>query len=159
MGLTDVLSYDKETGHFTWLVSTRNTKPGQRAGNDGPNGYRVVTFNKKRYYEHRLAWYFTHEEWPFEVDHINRDKADNRLCNLREVTKSQNQWNRGLQKNNTPGVSGVSWCNFTDRWTVTIKVGGAKHRLGRHDTLFDAAAVAQSFRNRMHRVDEVVGMV
>ena len=156
MELTDALNYDEETGHFTWLVSTRNTKPGQRAGHDGPNGYRVVTFNKKRYYEHRLAWHFVHGEWPFEVDHLNRDKADNRLQNLREVTKSQNQWNRGLQKNNTSGVSGVSWCNFTDRWAVTIKVGGAKCRLGRHDTLFDAAAVAQSFRNRMHIVNEDV---
>ena len=156
MVLTDSLSYNEETGHFTWLVSTRNTKPGQRAGGIGPNGYRIVRFNKVGYYEHRLAWYFVHGEWPLEIDHINRDKADNRLCNLRVVTKSQNQWNRGLQKNNTSGVSGVSWCNFTGRWAVTIKAGGTKHRLGRYDTLFDAAAMAQSFRNRMHRVDEVI---
>lgn len=155
MELTDALSYDEGTGHFMWLISTRNTKVGQRAGNDTPSGYRVVTFNKKRYYEHRLAWYFTHKEWPTEVDHINRNKADNRLCNLRAVTKSQNQWNRGLQKNNTSGVSGVSWCSFTSRWAVTIKVGGSKHRLGRYDTLFDAAAVAQSFRNNRHKVNEL----
>jgi hypothetical protein len=62
------------------------------------------------YREHRLAWLYMTGEWPtHEIDHINGDRVDNRFCNLREATASENRWNSRKRVNNTSGYKGVSW--------------------------------------------------
>ncbi len=68
-------------------------------------------------------------------DHENRDKFDNRRSNLRPVAHSINQYNTGLDSNNTSGVKGVSWSKSGGRWEAYIKIDGRKKHLGRFDTL------------------------
>ena len=95
--LKEHLSYDYATGVF---INLRN-KPGRGggigsvAGNSNVNGYVYIKVMGKRYMAHRLAWLYHYGEWPVnEIDHINNIKDDNRICNLRDVTHSENQQNR-----------------------------------------------------------------
>lgn len=101
------LKYNSDTGIFTWGLPGRKRVVGKEAGTTLPNGYRSILLNGKRYYSHRLAWFYSFEEWPENgIDHINRDKLDNRLDNLRDVTQTLNMRNR-TNKNNSTGVTGV----------------------------------------------------
>ena len=90
----EILNYDKDTGILTWKVDRRNgIKAGDVAGVVGGKGYVQIGFLKKRWYAHRLAWFLAHGEQPEVIDHINRDKTDNRLQNLRNVDASTNMLN------------------------------------------------------------------
>jgi hypothetical protein len=108
--LKRVLSYNPESGKFIWIkrISIR-INVGGIAGVVHPHGYRYITVFGKRYKASRLAWLYTTGTWPQnQIDHINRDRLDDRFCNLREVTNAQNQHNRGVNKSGTitniPGV-------------------------------------------------------
>jgi hypothetical protein len=130
-GLLAILHYDPETGIFTRKISLGGKYAGTEAGTDHSNGYRQVTINKKKYFLHRLAWFYVHGEWPpHEIDHINGIRNDNRLCNLRCVTHKENLKNLRIPKNNTSGVVGVSWSNKDSVWTSQIKVSGKAIYLG-----------------------------
>ena len=95
------LDYDPETGVFTW-------KGGAEARGKCSQGYRRMKIAGKLYTGHRLAWAWVHgEEPPAEIDHINQDKADNRIENLRDGANSVNFINRPLRPDNTTGVAGV----------------------------------------------------
>lgn len=84
------------------------------------------------------------EEKDKEVDHINHDVSDNRKCNLRIVTGKENQWNLGLHKNNSSGVTGVSWDAERNKWRATIDSDGIRHRIGRFDSFEDAVAARKA---------------
>lgn len=104
------------------------------------HGYAVRTkriglrkFNKiSEIYMHRLI---NQTSEGFDTDHINRNKLDNRRCNLRTVTRSQNQFNRGNPINNTSGYKGVGWDKEHQKWVSRIKVNGKKIFLGRYNSL------------------------
>lgn len=117
----DRLEYDAETGVFTWLGDFNAKRVGRRAGTTiGSKGYRTITIKKRRYYEHRIAWYMVTGEDPtgFEIDHINGDKSDNRFCNLRLATCQANKANCGLSRSNNSGFKGVH--RFRDKWIASI---------------------------------------
>lgn len=138
--LRELLSYDPQSGVFTWLVHMNNKRAhvGLRAGQHRRHGYRTINLNGRRYYEHRLAWLYVHGHWPARyLDHINGDGTDNRLANLREATPAQNSANKGAMSNSRTGLKGVS--RFRKRWTAEICVNGVKHRLGFFDTPEEAA--------------------
>jgi HNH endonuclease len=88
--LKEFLHYDPETGVFTWLVKPcRNILAGSIAGNVMNEGYVMVKIDRKNYKAHRLAWLYVHGTFPpDQLDHINRGRADNRLCNLRLSTQA-----------------------------------------------------------------------
>lgn len=104
--IKNVLNYDENTGIFTWKISKGKARIGSVAGTDN-NGYLRIVFQGKRYYAHRLAWYFMTGEIPEEIDHIDRDKFNNKFLNLRSVSRSENGLNKDKQKNNTTGYLGV----------------------------------------------------
>lgn len=115
--------YDKETGNF---IRKNNggfgTKKGDIAGTVKDNGYVCIDINGKKIYAHRLAIAFTTGEFPdCEVDHINRDKTDNRLCNLRVVTAFDNSKNKGMQSNNKSGVTGVYYNKKGKCWVAQLR--------------------------------------
>ena len=128
----DALHYDAETGIFVWRVGRRGTaRAGSRAGSLKSGGYRHLMLHGTRYEEHRLAWFYVHGVWPVgEVDHINRVKDDNRIANLREVTRSENQQNITLQSNNTSGYRGVIFSKRERRWIAQIGIHGKLKYLG-----------------------------
>jgi hypothetical protein len=95
------IGYDPDTGEFWRLKKTVNSKAvGERFAHvPASNGYQLMSINNRRYYLHRLAWLLAYGEWPqHQLDHINGDRTDNRIANLREVTNHQNCFNRKIRK-------------------------------------------------------------
>jgi hypothetical protein len=123
---------------------------GQKAGSIHSTGYKHITFNGKVYKSHRLIWLYVYGYLPKEIDHINGDRQDNRLENLREVTRSQNQFNKCLAKNNTSGTKGVSWHKKSKSWTVRLCINKKPKHLGYFKDLELANLVAQEARNKYY---------
>jgi len=104
---------------------------GRPAGWIDGDGYRVITVNGKRHKAHRLIFLFVHGRWPkYEIDHINHDRDDNRIENLREATRPENARNQSIFKTNTSGYIGVSWHKRRERWHARIRVNGKLVFLG-----------------------------
>lgn len=144
------LGYDPETGIFTRKVTSSpnpRAQAGKQAGGRIAHGYRGIRIDGVRYLEHRLAWFITYGYWPKELDHINGQKDDNRIANLREATRSQNMANGPLPRNSTSGVKGVSFDKATSKWIAYATLNGKMKNLGRFDSK-DAARAArqQTFR-------------
>lgn len=140
--LTRLLSYDKDTGLFTWKISVGGNKVNSIAGSSTDEGYRRVTIKGKEYRLHRLAWFYTHKEWPTHViDHINRDRSDNRICNLRLATVQQNKYNTGLVSSSTTRLRGVTFYKRTGKYQATIRIKGVKKHLGYFNTAEEASEV------------------
>ena len=105
-----LLEYDPRTGIFIWKNPNayQKSKKGCVAGRIDSGGYRQIAINKLRYGAHRLAWLYVHGRWPEGlIDHINLNKDDNRIENLRECSLSQNCCNRRKRSDNTTGFKGI----------------------------------------------------
>jgi len=126
------LTYNSTTGVFTWTKPRSNrNKVGSRAGCLTKVGYRVVTWNGKLAYEHRLAWFFVTGDWPTSIiDHINRIKSDNRFDNLRDVNYEVNNTN----------TSAKGWWKVGDKYRSSIRIGESYKHLGYFDTSEEAEA-------------------
>lgn len=105
----ELLRYDSETGLIYWRVARRHAvKAGDLAGSPSSHGYCQIIVDGRSYKAHRLGWLLHFGEWPkLHLDHINGIRDDNRICNLREATQSQNCRNHRMNKNNTSGYPGV----------------------------------------------------
>jgi len=150
--LREVLSYSPESGLFFWKIATNNSiKVGQIAGCACCDGYMFIRIDSKRYMSHRLAWFYMTGNWPkYQIDHIDCDKANNRISNLREATNAQNQRNRGRRRDNSSGYKGVSWNSARRKWQSRIKLNGRYKSLGYYDSP-DAAWIAYcESANRLH---------
>ncbi len=141
--LIELLKYDPKTGRFTWL-KFRNSKArkGQIAGCLRTSGYREIRIDGKTYFEHRLSWLYTYGKFPdHEIDHINNKRGDNRIKNLRLVTRSENLKNHsGKYSTNKSDVSGVNRCKNNGKWTwkVYICSEGKQIHLGYFNNKLDA---------------------
>lgn len=144
------LAYKPREGIFVYTKKIRGGRAvGERAGSICHNKYRLICINQKRFYEHRLAWFWKYGVFPKGIlDHVNGDPGDNRLCNLRLISYSHNSaWRKGLNKNNTSGFRGVIWIKRASLWHASIKVNRETHSLGcyKAPTLaaraYDAAAI------------------
>jgi hypothetical protein len=133
--LKELLTYSPETGLFCWKVRTSNRiRVGDVAGcHETHYGYVLIGIDGVIYGAHQLAWLFVHGEW-HEIDHENLDRGDNRINNLRKCSRSQNQFNRGKQENNTSGFKGVSYHSQSGKWVARLSAGGKRKSLGLHDT-------------------------
>lgn len=142
MNFHKYLTYNPETGLLRFKVDRVYKKAGDITGCDNGHGYIQVYLNGRYYKGHRIAWEMTYGEIPegYEIDHINHIRSDNRLCNLRLVSKSENQRNLSKYKNNTSGVTGVSWDKSKNKWVAQIHVNRKHINLGRFDNPLDAAA-------------------
>jgi hypothetical protein len=132
--LRELLDYDPETGVFTNKVRRRGgvKAVGEPAGTlDSSTGYLKVGLHARRYLLHRLAWLYVYGEWPKgEVDHINGVRSDNRISNLRAVTKAVNTQNlRNATSTSTSGLLGVEK-NGPRFWSARIGVNGKRIYLG-----------------------------
>jgi hypothetical protein len=145
------LSYDPETGHFTWLSTAAPSVRGKRAGNKNYRGYVRIWTCGELHLAHRLAFVAMIGKWPKEtVDHINGEKDDNRWSNLREATYSQNSANRKAMVRNKAGIKGVSWCERDSAWRAYICARGERRALGSFQTKEEAAEAYARAAKQLH---------
>ena len=103
-----------------------------------PDGYKQGSIFGKLYLTHRILLTMQLGHWPEYVDHINGNRSDNRSCNLREVTRSENGCNMARPRSNTSGQIGVSWNNRDKRWTAYITLHQKRKALGNFVQVQDA---------------------
>jgi hypothetical protein len=147
----ELFYYNEDTGVLLWR-NHRNAKAraGSAVGSIHRTGYRITMINKKNYAVHLLIWQFVYEEIPNQIDHINGNKADNRLCNLRACNASENGRNKRLQSNNSTGFKGVSFCIREGSYQATCRWNGSKKWLGYHATAELAHAAYVKFASQNH---------
>ena len=144
--LRELLHYDQETGIFTRKVSTSNrVKVGAVAGCPGGYGYLLISVHSRLYQAHRLAWLYMYGEWPKgQIDHLNRNRSDNRIANLRDVTQKQNLQNRSKSSTNTSGHPGVVWHKRISKWLAYIKHNYKQIHLGYFSILEEALSARKA---------------
>lgn len=134
-----------DKGFLIWKkkthASANNTPLNMKAGTKDFNGYMNIGINNKIYKEHRLVYLYHFGFIPKIIDHINRNKEDNRIENLRECTHSQNKMNQGLKSNNTSGVVGVNFDLRRNNWYARITIKGNVKYLGSYKDIEEAKKV------------------
>ena len=158
--LRELLSYDADTGIFR----RKTSRGGQKAGTgvsylNKVNGYVYAGLDGKRRLAHRLAWLYVYGEWPLhDIDHVNGLRSDNRLCNLREATRSENLQNIRLtsRKNSSCGLLGATWDKNKGKWTAQISNQGKRKFLGRFETPEDAHRAYLKAKVRLHPFQTLV---
>ena len=147
-----LLDYEPATGVFRWRVSTsKRVKVGDVAGCVVANGYRKIRINKRLWLEHRLVWLHQCGAEPSaELDHINGDRADNRLINLRVADRTSNARNCRGHKDSRSGRKGVHWDTTGKKWGARICVDRKQIYLGNFETVEQAAAAYDAAAMRHH---------
>jgi len=140
--LATCLDYDEETGQLHWRISKGRAKAGSVAGSLNKNGYYYTQIDGSRFESHRIIWALSYDKTPDVIDHINKITTDNRLCNLRNCTNSENMRNSYTPKDNKSGFPGVSWHKPSKRWQAQIQCDNKYIPLG-YFTDFDAAVLAR----------------
>lgn len=126
------LDYNPETGVFIWKLNrNQNVRAGDIAGRVDEFGYRIIYVLGKKYRAGRLAWFWVTGEMPKQqIDHIDRNRSNDKFSNLREVDPRENVINRGIPKNNTSGVIGVTWYKNLKKWCAQIEINNKNNNLG-----------------------------
>lgn len=159
--LIDLVLYDPITGKFVWRHSVKgHIKQGEPAGSIDPRGYWSMRIDNEWYAGHRLAWLWVYGRWPSgEIDHINMNRADNRIDNLREATRSQNLHNGPARSHNSHGTKGITKLKYNGkwngRWVAQIQRNKKQHYLGTFATAEEAhqayRAAAEKFYGQFAR--------
>jgi hypothetical protein len=141
--IKEKLTYSDESGELLRLSGTSALVMGDK------DGYLRVKLGGSFFKAHRVAWALFYGEWPDgEIDHINGDKADNRIYNLRVVSKADNQLNQPLNKHNSSGIMGVHWNTNRSAWYVRAQVSGRRKFIGSFKDFFEACCARKSAENK-----------
>ena len=153
--LKELLNYNPDTGIFTWKIKyCRKVTIGSIAGHKviGRKDYTQIRIDSVLYSAHRLAWFYIYSEWPdYEIDHVNRNKSDNRIVNLRLSCPGPQQFNTGIFSHNSSGFKGVSWHKATKTWRAYIQIKGKFIGLGYFKNI-DDAVTARKNKEELHNL-------
>ena len=153
--LRKLMRYEPDTGKLFWIERTQENFPSAKPGAlrmwnlrmagrpalnySGHRGYLVGSFKPHTLTAHRVAWAIHYGEHPVgQVDHINGNRQDNRISNLRDVTNAENARNIALSKLNTSGVPGVYLHKQTNKWCAQIAAFGRTVSIGLFEEFGDA---------------------
>lgn len=151
--LKSMFDYDANTGMFTRKSGRTNAKSHSRAGSLGSDGYASIYICGRNIKSHRAAWMYVYGVWPErDLDHINGDRCDNRICNLREATRAENTQNigRAYKNNKSSGVLGV-YLHACGKWQAKIQVNKKSKSLGLFDSIEDASAAYKKAKSELHK--------
>lgn len=151
--------HDEESGELTWskrksesfngsedrpadwlCTNWNNRYAGRKAGSRRPHGYHMTMVDGVHYMTHRIIWKLKTGEDPVEIDHIDGDRTNNRMANLRSVTRGINMKNKSLYKSNKSGIPGVEFHTRDKVWVAKIGVDGGQVQLGSYPTKDEAIA-------------------
>lgn len=137
--VSNYLSYNSETGQLYQKKKRPKVQVGSVAGCLTPKGYRYIQLLGRKYPAHHIVWMFETGSFPnYFIDHIDRNKSNNRFSNLREVTNKQNCENRLAQKNNKTGYKGVSFNSKLKKYVSQIQHNNINIYLGVFDSAYEA---------------------
>ena len=163
----EALNYDQDTGIFIWRIrpaehfknsrgkNVFNTRiAGSMAGSVDSDGYISIGLDGRDYKAHRLVFLYIDGYFPENlVDHIDRDRQNNRRNNLRESSRQCNGQNCNISKSNKSGVTGVYWNKCKNKWVARIMISRKTIYLGYYENIFDAvcARLSEEIRNPLWR--------
>ena len=140
---------DPEAGTITRKVATIRWPAGRPAGYVNNYGYRALWLRGRKYLFHRVIWAVAYKEWPAcDIDHVNRDKLDNRISNLRKATAAQNRYNSKVRCDSQSGLRGAYKRRYG--WQSCITVNKVKYRLGNFRTAEEAHAAYLEAAELLH---------
>lgn len=167
--LKTLLEYNRESGELIWLPRKpelfnpkrqskehaancwNRQRAGKAAGTVSGDGHLQLRIFNKRYLAHRVGYAIHHERWPTGiVDHINGDPSDNRICNLRDATRSQNGANFQRTKRGHSRFIGVTYCKNSGVWKATAQKNGVRYNLGSFQSEKDAALAYDKKAREVH---------
>ncbi|KMV67769.1 hypothetical protein AI28_08025 [bacteria symbiont BFo1 of Frankliniella occidentalis] len=128
--LLETFRYDADTGLVWWRQPKGSRKLDKSCGTVGGSGYLMVRVDGRLYTLHRIIWKMITGNEPMHLDHINGCRIDNRITNIREVTRSQNNQSIGLTRANKSGYVGVRYSTKDRSWTSYIKSGSKRIHIG-----------------------------
>lgn len=148
----NLLDYNPATGAFTRRVRTSmRINVGDAAGCPNGKGYLLIRLQNRLYRAHRLAWLYVHGEWPpHEIDHIDGNRSNNAIANLRPSTHAQNMQNLAKKSSNTSGVTGVHWDQLRSKWKAEIGANGTVLRLGSFASKEEARNAYLAAKAKLH---------
>ena len=145
----ELFTYDENAGTLIRRITvSNNAKAGSVAGWVNGEGYVCVRVDRINHKVHHIVWLYVNGHWPKGViDHINQNKQDNRIANLRDTTIQVNNINKGSRKDSKTGVVGVTWRERDKLFYAACKRDGKQNYLGSFKTLEDAAKAVEKFRS------------
>jgi hypothetical protein len=147
----ELFNYDPRTGLFTRRIAVGSRgRKGDNPGTDNRNGYLRIIVDYKKYYAHRLAWLHVFGFMPPKLDHIDNNRSNNRVSNLRIATQSQNLANISKPRHNTSGFKGVHWAKQNKKWMAQITINGKYIYLGTFPTAEEAYSVYVAAAKKHH---------
>lgn len=139
--ILNLFNYDSQHGELIWKKKYGKSSKKRFAGSLNTKGYSHVGINCKSYPLHRLIFIYHHGYNPEnDIDHIDRNTSNNRICNLREVSRQCNVINTGLRATNNTGIKGVLFDNINKKWRAQITVNYKTYQLGRFIDFTEAVA-------------------
>jgi hypothetical protein len=148
--LQALFRYEPETGAIYSKTANTSRRLGERCDRLSAN-YLSVYVAPKLYLAHRVAWKLYYgTEPPFWLDHINGDRLDNRIANLREATHPQNMCNRPAPPHNTSGEKGVQRRKDNGKWRASLTVDRKLVSLGQFDSFEEARSAVRRARVKYH---------
>ncbi len=173
--LRKILSYDQHTGKLVWrerqpgltmpsgavvdhhsAISWNAKNARREAASKSGEGYFRIKIEKMNYKVHRVIWKMTYGHDPEIIDHINGDRSDNRLCNLRSCTVAQNSQNKLVLASGSSRFRGVSWNVSKRKWQAKIRANGRIIHLGRFHDEIAAARAYDAAAREFHREFAIV---
>lgn len=158
--LLELLDYDPDTGLFTWRIRVNNNgaDAGDMAGCINTIGYIQIGINGTRYLAHRLAFLYVTGKWPdADIDHINSIRSDNKWCNLRPATRSENLQNlKKAKKHNKCGLLGVRKNTSGKTWSSRIVLHRIETRLGTFGSPEEAHEAYLKAKEKLHPFSDLV---
>jgi hypothetical protein len=146
-----LFDYDPCSGQLIWKMTRGSrAKKGAVAGSLGGHRYITVRINGTLYYVHRIIWLWHYGQWPEATDHMDCNKLNNKIENLRSANPSQNQCNQLIRADNKSGVKGVRWNKGKRKWQARVQLQWKDYWLGLFDEFEQAVVAVKNARHALH---------